>query len=867
MKISSTIMAATSSATPFLRPMLAVSKLPPELSRLRELANNLWWCWHNEAKMLFRDIDPQAWTRHHNPLQLLEESDVSRLTCLAKSEDYISLYREVMTDFDAYMSTPPKSLSANVTPEHPIAYFSTEYGLHESVPIYSGGLGVLSGDHLKSASDLAIPLIGIGLFYKQGYFRQVLDTSGRQTAQYPENDIAHLPILKLLETDGEALKVKIDLPGRSLFAQVWKLMVGRTPLYLLDSDITANTQEDRSITANLYVADREKRLLQEMLLGIGGVRLIRALGITPSCFHMNEGHSAFLVIERMLGLMNEGMSFAQAASLVRTNTLFTTHTPVAAGNEAFSSDLMQRYFCDIANRLGLSWQQFLQLGQMEGTREHRFEMTILALRSSLWANGVSRLHGEVSRHMWNRIWKNLPLAETPIDYVTNGIHTPSYVGIQMEELLDHYLGNGWLSAEPDSPVWDKIDEIPDDIYSVARATQKEELLNFLRHSIFDFAKKFGLTDKEAKSMGRLLKPDTLLIGFARRFAPYKRATLLFADPDRLERIISDPKKPVCFVFAGKAHPADEAGNDLIQRVIQLSREPRFLGRIFFIENYDLSISRLLSQGCDVWLNTPRRPYEASGTSGMKLPVNGGINLSISDGWWCEGYNRKNGWTIGPVVKLELPTDDQNDYEDAESLYTLLEDEVIPLYHDTDKNGLHAHWIALSKRSLKSLTAMYSSNRMLRDYVKQAYLPAGDRWARRTANDMAEMRAVTEWRTSLPGRFGSVKLENLAVTGTEDNHMICGSPVTMTLSILLGEMHREEIAVELVIGCVDKNGSFCGKPEVLPLKGHPSSHAPDAMVYTVTYTPTKNGHYNFGVRVLPVHPGLLSPLETGLMLWA
>lgn len=857
------ILTASCSVTPFLRPIMAVAEVPKALSRLRDLAANLWWCWHDKAKALFMAVSPQLWDECRNPIRMLEEADPERLNDLICNEEYMRLYDETLAEFDAYMAEPQRALSENVTPEHPIAYFSTEYGLHESIPIYSGGLGVLSGDHLKSASDMAVPLIGIGLLYKNGYFKQEIDLSGRQVAEYPLNNFGQLPIKLLYDDAGEPVFVQLELPGRILFARVWKMQVGRVSLYLMDTDTRRNTAEDRQITDKLYEANRETRLLQEMLLGIGGIRLIRALGLAPHVYHMNEGHSAFMVIERLQECMSMGMSYDEAAVRVRSNTVFTTHTPVPAGNETFSLDLMGRYFGGISSNLGLSWQQFVQLGQMEGGNSQSFEMTVLALRLSTKANGVSRLHGEVSRHMWNKLWKSLPLAETPIGYVTNGVHTPSYVGMHMHELLNQYLGADWLSARPDSPVWDKVDAIPDEQYWTARMTQKEDLLDFLRARIPGFVQKFKLDRKQQERMESLLKPETLIIGFARRFAPYKRATLLFADPDRLARILNTPGRPVCLVFAGKAHPADEAGINLIQEVLRMSRDERFLGRIFFIEDYSLAVSRVMAQGCDVWLNTPRRPHEASGTSGMKLPVNGGINLSISDGWWCEGYNRQNGWTIGPVVTTELPSGEQNDYADAESLYSLLETAVMPLYFDADSAGLPVGWISMSKRSLKSLTAMYSSNRMLNDYIRQAYLPGARRRDMLAENDWALCRQLSAWLSDLPVRFGTVKMEEIIISGADGNTMTCGEPISVRVHAHLGEMRPNEILAQLVIGPAYANGNFRQKPEVLRLRPRQME---DGMEFSVTYIPTHNGHYRYGIRLLPVHKGLGSPLDTGLVLW-
>ncbi|RRD71060.1 MULTISPECIES: alpha-glucan family phosphorylase [unclassified Desulfovibrio] len=861
------VLTASCSATPFLRPIMAVAEVPAPLARLRDLAQNVVWSWLDGARNLFMAFNPALWESCRNPLKMLERATPERFRELLRNEEYMALYHRVMENFDTYMAEPLRSLSADITPQRPIAYFSTEYGLNESIPIYSGGLGILSGDHLKSASDMAVPLVGVGLLYKNGYFKQEIDENGRQIAQYPINDFAHLPVKMMYDEEKQPVFIQLELPGRLLFARVWKLQVGRVCLYLMDTDTRRNTDEDRKITNRLYEANREIRLLQEMVLGMGGMRLLRTLKITPSVFHMNEGHSAFMVLERLQECLGMGMNLPESIVRVRSNTLFTTHTPVPAGNETFSLDLMERYFSGIASNLGLSWQQFLQMGQIEGGDDNSFQMTVLALRYSCWANGVSRLHGVVSRHMWNKLWKGLPHAETPIGHITNGIHTPSYVGNWINELLTHHLGSGWLQAPPGSGIWDKVDGIPDDAFWGARMHQKEALLEELRGQIPLLTQKLNLDTEQRHKMNRLLKPETLVIGFARRFAPYKRATLLFADPERLERILTNPQRPVVLVFSGKAHPADEAGINLIQEVVRMSRDTRFLGHIFFLENYSMGVSRLMSQGCDVWLNTPRRPHEASGTSGMKLPVNGGLNLSISDGWWCEGYNRQNGWTIGPVISTELPTKDQNDYLDAESLYTLLEETVSPLYYDRDSFGLPHQWIAMAKRSLKSLTSMYSSNRMLTDYIQQYYLRGAARRNMLHANDWALCRELATWEQDLPARFGTIRIEELAIGGVEENTMTCGEPVSIRLHMHLGEMKPEEVLVQLVIGQAFRSGNFRDKPEVLRLDPRQADHGDNGMDYAATYIPSSSGNYRYGVRVMPMHPALASPLDTGLILWA
>lgn len=863
----SRVLMPTASRIPHLRTLTAVAELPKDFERLRELAHNLWWASNPLARALFMALNPQAWDSvDHNPILMIEEAEPQRIKALAQHPEYKAHYNFVMEEFDKYMAKEAVSVNEALRPERPVAYFSTEYGLHESLPIYSGGLGVLSGDHLKSASDLRLPLVAVGLLYKNGYFRQTLDGEGRQIALYPENNFSDLPVERVVEKPGKPLTVELDLPGRTLHAYVWMVRAGRIPLYLMDTDHHKNTDDDRKITARLYEADRDYRLRQEMLLGMGGVRLLRALGIIPSVYHMNEGHSAFMVVERIRAYMAEqNLTFNEAFERVRSNTIFTTHTPVDAGNERFSIDLMERYFTGYANNMGLSWQDFLRLGRLEGPdRSGHFEMTVLALKASSRANGVSRMHGVVSQHMWRELWKGVPVPEIPIGYVTNGIHTPSYVGLAMKPLLDQYLGNNWAFAAPDDPVWNKVHDIPDDEYWAARMQQKEVLLDVLRDHIPGYMRKYGLQATLRKNLLERLTPNALIIGFARRFAPYKRATLLFADPDRLSRLLEQAGKPVIIVFSGKAHPADQAGIELIQQVIRYSQEDRFLGRIFFIEDYSLAVSRVMSQGCDVWLNTPRRPYEASGTSGQKVPVNGGINLSVSDGWWCEGYNRENGWTIGPVVTDELPGAEQNDYPDADALYSLLEDSVVPLFFEADANGLPHRWISMSKRSMQSLTAMYSSNRMIKDYRDHYYAPAALRNRATHANNRALARHLAEWKQNIPVRFSSLTITEITITGVDGDIIACGRPLNVRVIVSPGEVAVDEILAQLVIGSVNSKGEFIGKPDVVRL--HSKSNGNELVTYEGTYMPTINGRFAYGIRIMPVTEGLESPLDSGLILW-
>ncbi len=861
------VLTPTSSTIPHLRPVTAVVKLPKELARLHELTHNMWWSTSLLAKALFISMNPKIWSRvEHNPLRLLEELDAQRLQDMVQHKEFMQYYAKTLEEFDAYMALPPMAVNEHLTPERPVAYFSTEYGLHESLPIYSGGLGVLSGDHLKSASDLRLPLVAVGLLYKNGYFRQQLDKDGKQIAHYPINNFSQLPVECITDRlSGKPILVELDFPGRTLYAQIWRVRVGRISLYLMDTDITANTEGDRQITARLYEADRTIRLQQEILLGMGGIRMLRTLGITPSVFHMNEGHSAFLTIERARTYIQEqGLSFVEAFERVRSNTIFTTHTPVDAGNERFNMEHIKHYFSDCAKSMGLSWSEFARLGSFDNNdRSGSFEMTVLALKASSHANGVSRLHGIVSQHMWRDLWKGVPIPEIPIGHVTNGIHTPSYVGLPIKTLLDTHLGEQWLHATPEDPIWNGIDAIPFDQYWGARMQQKEGLLDALRHTVNNFMQKHDIHQSQRYRFMEQLQPETLIIGFARRFAPYKRATLLFADPDRLERMLNTLNRPVIIVFAGKAHPADQAGIELIQQVIRYAQEERFLGRIFFLEDYSLAISRVMAQGCDVWLNTPRRPHEASGTSGQKVPVNGGINLSVSDGWWCEGYNRENGWTIGPVVTTTLPSNEYNDYADAASLYELLEKSVIPLYFETDRDGIPHGWVKISKNSMRTLTSMYSSERMLCDYTKNYYAPTALRNRAVTSNNKAVIRHIAAWKQNIPMRFASLAIKEITVSGIANEIVACGQAFNIAVSISPGDMDAQEILVQFVFGPINSNGDYTQKPVILDLVG---TLKEDILVYEGQYTAKNNGRYAYGIRVMPITEGLASPLESGLVLW-
>jgi starch phosphorylase len=692
-------------------------ELPSEMERLRELAYDLWWSWSPPATRLFAWIDPDHWRRYHNPVQLLINVEPHQWARLVADPEFRAHYDHVMASFDAY-----RSRSRWFTPETPrlpgpVAYFSMEFGIHESLGVYSGGLGVLSGDHCKAASDLGIPLVGVGLLYQSGYFRQTVDADGYQQHIYPNYDFARLPVLPVEAPHGGVLTVPVDLPGRVVQCAVWKAQVGLVPVLMLDTDIPLNDPADRPITGVLYVRGREMRLCQEMVLGIGGVRALRALGIHPAVWHMNEGHVAFLGLERAREMVERGDGLGDALKAVARNAVFTTHTPVPAGNETFDRELVRKYLMPWTQEVGCDPDEVLELGSEKGS----FNLTVLAIRLSSGVNGVSRLHAQVSSAMWRHLWPGHP--ETPVSAITNGVHTESWIGPEMRSLYAQHLDPRWEDHLLEPEFWQRIRGVPDEELWAAHRSQKERLMRFVRERVRQQSARHGLSPDELRMVEGLLDPHALTIGFARRFATYKRAVLVLSDMDRLRALLSDPARPVQILFAGKAHPADRAGQDLIRRLFLLT-QGEFRGKLVFLEDYDIEMGRMLVQGCDVWLNTPRRPQEASGTSGEKCPINGGSNLSILDGWWVEGFRGDNGWAIGS--NESEPDIEAQDRRDAAALYEVLERDVVPRFYERDESGLPRRWIEVMKASIESVVSQFSAHRMVRDYVELMYIPAAQR---------------------------------------------------------------------------------------------------------------------------------------------
>ena len=702
--------------------------LPRRINRLGELAYNLWWTWNPDSQRLYSGIDKELWDRlSHNPVLFLRHVERAKLNAVTNSRYFLEFYDRTMRAFDQYMQAESTWYSSSY-PElrhNPIAYFSMEFGLHEIFPIYAGGLGVLSGDHVKEASDLGMPFVGVGLYYSEGYFTQRITEDGWQEASYTRHALEDLPVMVVLDDKDKPVNLSIELPGRDVVARVWEIRVGRVPLYVLDTNVPENSPVDRALSAHLYSSDPDVRISQEILLGIGGMRALRVLGYNPSVWHLNEGHSAFLILERARELVASGHSFDEALEMVRATNVFTTHTPVPAGNDEFALWLTDKYFANLWPELGITRDQFIDLARHNVSWGDSFSMPMLALRYSYSCNAVSELHGKVARKMWHYVWPERREDDVPITHITNGVHAGTWLARRMGHLFDHYLGPEWREHADDPEIWDQVRNIPDDELWAIRRHLKRKLVYY----ITDFSRnrwmKGGMAPIQVLAGGALLDPNVLTIGFARRFAPYKRANLILRNFNRLLSLLNRPGMPVQVIFAGKSHPDHEGGKMLIQEVYRAVKRPEAGGRLVFLDEYDMNLARFLVQGVDVWLNTPRRPNEASGTSGQKAAMNGVLNFSVLDGWWREGYNGKNGWAIGEDRDYDNP--DQQDELEAESLYDILENEIIPLYYEERTvDGLSVEWVERVKESIRTLAPQFNTRRMVKEYLERMYLPAMQR---------------------------------------------------------------------------------------------------------------------------------------------
>jgi starch phosphorylase len=838
--------------------------MPPRISRLYELAYNLWWSWHPEALDLYCSLDPALWeTAGHSPVRFLSEIKPSLLEAAAEDFAYLDRYDSVMRDFDRYMHPGPnETWFARTYPEYSdlmIAYFSAEFGLHEALPIYSGGLGILSGDHCKEASDLGLPLVGVGFLYPQGYFRQHVTREGIQEAFYDKLHFSEAPATPALGPDGNEVMIQVDLPGRRIHAKVWKVQVGRIPLYLMDTDVPPNAPNDRELSARLYGGDREMRISQEIVLGIGGVRALRALGIDPAVWHINEGHAAFMNLERCRELVVQGLSFNEAREAVAANSLFTTHTPVPAGNDTFSYDLVDKYFGSYWGQLGLSRDQFMDVAREDHGWGPTFGMTVLALRLTGYHNGVSKLHGAVSRAMWQFLWPGVDEDEVPIESITNGIHSPSWISPALNALYKRYLGEDWSERVDDPATWSDIDAIPDEELWRVHLQCKQALIEYARQRLRYQHLRLGEGAQQIAEFDRMLDPNALIIGFARRFATYKRATLILRNPERLKRMVNDPKRPVQIIFAGKAHPADGPGKALIEQVYRVSRSDAFRGKIIFLEDYDINMARFLVSGADLWLNNPIRPHEASGTSGQKASLNGLPNCSVLDGWWAEGYNGRNGWAIGE--EREYHDADVQDEADSLSLYQRLEEEIIPLYYERDADGIPHGWIAVMREAICSCAPAFSMRRMVKEYTNRFYVPEMQEGIRIEESHFDQARVLAAWKERVRRAWQSMELY---AEGQRDGQLSLGEGVDMRAWVKAGDLGPNDLAVELVFGVA--RDDHVTVQQALSMN-YIKKELDGSLRYELRLQPPESGSIAYGVRVLPNHPDLTNRLEMGLIRWA
>ncbi|MGA7748928.1 MAG: alpha-glucan family phosphorylase [Gallionella sp.] len=838
-------------------------KIPARLARLEEIANNLWYSWDRPTRALFERLHPGLWkVTGQNPKAFLKRIDEQRLIDAAEDQVFIGNLNRVLSAYDTYHDYRlPASGSDWLHKDDLVAYFCAEFGFHESFPIYSGGLGILAGDHCKAASDLRLPFIGIGLLYRQGYFHQAIDSEGNQIATNSDSHFEDLPITPVILADGSEAYTSVDLPGRKLNLKIWQAKIGHITLYLLDTDLASNSLHDRNITHRLYGGDKVMRVEQEIVLGIGGVCALQVLGLKPTVWHINEGHAAFLILERIRQkVIDEGLDFPSALEFVAVNTVFTTHTPVPAGHDHFSESMMQSYFEHYYPEI-LSREEFLALGHAKDSPD--FNMTALAIRGTRFNNGVSRIHGNVSSIICGDMWPEIEHQENPMTYITNGVHAPTFLAAEWIEVLERHLGLEWSARMNDVDFWEGIDNIPDHLFWSVRQTLKAQMLSMVRDRIT--TQHFRNHGSEAH-LDRLLKyvnpenPNILTVGFARRFATYKRATMLFGNLDWLREILHNAERPAVFIFAGKAHPADIPGQDLIRRITQISKMPEFIGKILMVEGYDLGLSRMLVSGVDVWLNNPLYPLEASGTSGMKAGINGVINLSVLDGWWGESYDGKNGWAIKPVSE-EL-SEEVRTREETGTLYELLQDQVIPLYYEHSKMGFSPDWVKMSKRSMATIMPRFNSKRMVGEYLAKCYLPASKQHRLYKQNNYEHAHAIAGWKLRVRNAWTGVALRRLDI---EHETINFGDSLRFEVAVRLNGLDPKDVVIEMLLGLYTKR-------EKLKDTSRYSFEATGTMtdlgenIFALEMQPEQCGKLEYRIRVYPFHEMLTHPFEMGMMRW-
>jgi len=851
--------------------------LPDSLKDLEIIARNMFWSWNPEFVELFKRIDGNLWTTcGHNPIKLLGSVSQERLEELTENKGFLCELQRAADKLKSYLEGPTwyeKVCSKCSKPL--IAYFSAEFGVHECLPIYAGGLGILAGDHLKSASDLGVPIVGVGLLYQKGYFRQYLNIDGWQQEMYIENDFYNMPLELVRKKSGRALTISVEYPGRRVLAQIWCVSIGRVKLYLLDTNIAPNSPTDRMITASLYSGDREMRIRQELMLGIGGLRALAAIDITPVVCHMNEGHSAFMALERIRQLKNtKNMTFEEAVEATKAGNVFTMHTSVKAGLDEFSVELMDKYFGSYFPNLGINRKQFLALGRIDPEDDNEsFKMPILALRLSSYRNGVSKLHGQVSRDMWSFLWPGVPVSEVPIKSITNGVHIKSWLSDEMNSLYERYFGPNWVDELTGNSICNNIAQIPDEELWRIRQRCKERLIVFARNRLKAQIQRRGAYHTELNWAEEVLDPRALTIGFARRFAGYKRGNLLLRDPKRLVKLLSDPKRPVQLIFSGKAHPQDTEGKDIIRQIIHFAAQYDVRRRIVFLEDYDINVARFLVHGVDVWLSTPRRPMEASSTSGMKAAINGALNISTLDGWWCEGYTPEIGWVSGVGESYEDP--DYQDMVESQAIYNILENEIVPLFYTRSADDLPRAWIRRVKNSIGQITPQFNTNKMVGNYTRRFYNPTAARWRYLTAEAPSRAKVLSMWKSNMKSLWPEFAIKDVKMhikNGKEDvelnpkrPQLKVGSELRIKALVKLGKVNPDDVSVELYHGSVDARGNI--RDGLAVRMAHKETSEQEGEHWFVGTMPCKRtGQHGVAVRVLPRNTDLVDPYDLGLILW-
>ena len=847
----------SASATPNWISVIIHRSIPERLRALEELTNNLWWCWNEEAIDLFKSIDSLQWMlTRHNPIALLDKISLNRYKELENDEEFVARLEAVYNKFSKYMEEK-KQMS-----EPSIAYFSMEYGLHSSLKIYSGGLGVLAGDYMKEASDKKTKITGVGLLYRYGYFTQKFSAAGNQEAEYEAQDFTKIPVAPARDANGNWLTISLTFPGRDVYARIWKVNVGRVELYLLDTDYEDNQEADRSITHFLYGGDWENRLKQEILLGIGGIRALRKLGIEADVYHCNEGHAAFTSLERLREYVADGqLSFAEAMEVVRASSLFTTHTPVPAGHDSFSEGMLKTYFWFVPDRLKITWEQMLALGRINANDPNeKFSMSFLAANLSQEVNGVSWLHGKVSRDIFKDLWPGYMPEELHISYVTNGVHYPTWAAPEWKKIQGGVFGEKFKTHHYDKACFEGIYQVPDSIISETRNILRSRLIRHIKHRLADEQVTAYFTPKQIVDIQDTLRDDILTIGFARRFATYKRAHLLFRNLDRLNKIVNNPDRPVQFIFAGKAHPADQAGQDLIKRIVEVSKYPQFLGKILFLPNYDMDLARLMVQGVDVWMNTPTRPQEASGTSGEKAAMNGVMHFSVLDGWWVEGYQKDAGWAL-PMERAYENQEFQNEL-DSEMIYNIIESEIAPAFYDKAADGISASWAGFIKNTIAKVAANFTSNRMLSDYEDKFYLPMSRRYHRLSENNYALANQIAEWKKKVSREWDSVQVDGLILPDKSKQIISLGKSYQAKVTLELGELSLDDVGIELVAMMKkDERLEVCFTQEFVPV-----SFENGKGLYSIEVTPDDPGQFMLGLRIFPKNILLPHRQDFALVKW-